>query len=267
MSPTITLTRLAGEVGLPTLVVGPSLGTGVERLWGDAVGSLPDHLVVGWDLPGHGASPPATEPFDLAMLATAVRSAVEGAGIEGQVRYAGVSVGGAVGLHLLLDHPDWVAAAAVLCSDARIGSAAGWAERAALVRAEGMAPMVAASPGRWFGSTIRESPSVASRAVAEELAGIDAESYALVCEALGRYDVRDRLAEIDAPVLFLAGADDQVCPPAEHQRLAAAVGSGRFAVLRGVGHLAPLEDPARTSALLAEHFRSAPRRTVRCLIP
>ena len=92
------------------------------------------------------------------------------------------------------------------------------------------------------------------RSALEDLAAVDPESYAQVCEAIGDFDVTGRLGEISSPLLAVAGADDVVTPPAGHQDLAGRVIAGRFAVLRGVGHLAPLEDAKRTAALLREHF-------------
>lgn len=253
----IAVEHLAGEPGSPTLVVGPSLGTRVSRLWGAAVAELSGYDVLGWDLPGHGTSPATDEAFTIAGLAEAVLRAVGAAGATGPFLYAGDSIGGAVGLQLLLDHAERVTTAAVLCSGARIGTAEGWAERAALVRAEGMAPMVDTSPGRWFGSRVRDEPTPAARAAVADLAEVDPESYARVCEALASYDVRDRLPSVEMPVLFLAGADDVATPADDHQAMARTVRNGRFAVLRGVGHLPPLEDPRRTAALLREHFALA----------
>lgn len=258
--PDISTTTLAGSPGDPVLVVGPSLGTHVDRLWGTVASALDGLHVVGWDLPGHGASVPADEAFALADLAGAVLAAVDDAAGDrtpSPYLYAGDSVGGAVGLQLLLDHPERFAAAAVLCSGARFGTPQAWAERAALVRAEGMAPMVASSSDRWFGRLVKARSTDLTRGAVDDLARVDAESYALVCEALGRFDVSPRLGDIRTPLLAVAGSDDVVTPPAQHQQLARSVADGRFAVLRGVGHLAPLEDPDRTAALLREHFSRA----------
>lgn len=259
--PDIATTTLVGTAGDPVLVVGPSLGTHVDRLWATATTALDGLHVVGWDLPGHGSSAPAGEPFGVDDLAEAVLAAVDRAvGDEApgpSYLYAGDSVGGAVGLQLLLDHPERFRAAAVLCSGARFGTPEAWAERAALVRAEGMAPMVASSPDRWFGRRVKAQPTDLSRGAVDDLAQVDAESYALVCDALGRFDVTARLGEIRTPLLAVAGADDVVTPPAQHQQLARSTADGRFAVLRDVGHLAPLEDPDRTAALLREHFSRA----------
>jgi alpha-beta hydrolase superfamily lysophospholipase len=140
-------------------VVGPSLGTRVERLWGPVADDLAEHAgvhVVGWDLPGHGRSPSAPQGFSLDQLAEGVLSAISaslgGGGSDEPWLVAGDSVGGAVALLLLLGHPDSFRAGAVLCSSARFGTPDAWVERAALVRAEGMAPMAASGSGPGFNS-------------------------------------------------------------------------------------------------------------------
>ncbi len=55
----LALTELTHDRSKPLLIVGPSLGTEVEVLWGQCAQQLADDfLVVGWDLPGHGSSRP-----------------------------------------------------------------------------------------------------------------------------------------------------------------------------------------------------------------
>src|SRR5581483_10694406 len=133
-----------GGSGEP-LVLGPSLGTSVRGCWGPAAELLADRFhVIGWDLPGHGDSAPATG-FDLGELAAQVARV-----FDGRFHYAGVSLGGAVGLQLLLDVPDRIGTATLLATGARIGEPAAWRERAARVRREGMAFLVEQSPQRWF---------------------------------------------------------------------------------------------------------------------
>jgi 3-oxoadipate enol-lactonase/3-oxoadipate enol-lactonase/4-carboxymuconolactone decarboxylase len=269
--PGLRVRRLGGRPGRPPLVVGPSLGTTVDRLWSGVAAALPDWSVLGWDLPGHGASPPVDRSapgFTLASLADAVLASV--ADVVGDVpfAYAGDSIGGAVGLQLALDHPDRVTSLAVLCSAAAFGAPAAWHERAALVRVEGMAPMLSSSPGRWFGSAVRTASETGDdRRIADavaDLAAVDAESYARACEALAGFDVRPRLGGLDVPLLAVAGADDLPTPPSTMAELVAAVRSGRLEVLAGVGHLAPYEAPEEVAALLAEELSPrSPQRTAR----
>lgn len=261
MSPRVAVRHLSGLPTRPLLVVGPSLGTTVDRIWGPVASSLPGWNVLGWDLPGHGHSPAAdrlTPGFTMADLAGAVLRAVEEAtGADVPFAYAGDSIGGAVGVQLALDVPDRLAAVVSLCSAAAFGTPQPWHERAALVRAQGMAPMVASSPARWFGPATTAAADGRVEAALRDLAAVDPEGYARCCEALAGYDVRDRLGAVGVPLLAVAGADDVATPPAVLAELAAGVPDGRLEVLPGVGHLAPYEDPAATAALLRA-FLGAP---------
>ena len=263
----VRMRHLGGLPGRPLLVVGPSLGTTVDRLWSGVADLLPEWNVLGWDLPGHGGGPAvdrSTPGFSLEALATAVLTEVTEVAGDLPFAYAGDSVGGAVGLQLALDHPGRVTSLALLCSAPAFGAPAAWHERAALVRAEGIAPMVASSPGRWFGSSIASAGDGRIADAVADLAAVDPESYARVCEALAGFDVRPRLGELAVPLLAIAGADDLPTPPSVMAALVAAVPTGRLEVLDGVGHLAPYEAPKEVAALLAEELSPrSPQRTAR----
>ena len=79
----VTITRLAGTPGRPVVVLGPSLGTRIDRLWQATAQELGrvdevDELeVLGWDLPGHGRTPTAACRFTIADLASAVLASVD----------------------------------------------------------------------------------------------------------------------------------------------------------------------------------------------
>ena len=261
--PTITAVQLAGDATRPLLVVGPSLGTSVTTLWGETAALLGDRFhVVGWELPGHGRGLPTTEPFTVAELAAGVLVTVDKIlaerGEEGATfAYAGDSVGGATGLHLLLDAPGRVSAAVLCCTGAKIGEAESWHDRAATVRASGTPVMVASSAQRWFGPGFLERSPEEGGALLNALRDTDMESYALVSEALASYDVRDRLAEVTAPVLTIAGVHDVATPPASLRAIADGVANGRFVELDGVGHLAPAEAPRAVASLVAAHVGAA----------
>ncbi|MEV0900900.1 4-carboxymuconolactone decarboxylase [Actinoplanes sp. NPDC049802] len=246
----LTATTFTDAPGRPLLLLGPSVGTTAETLWARCAGRLHGRYhVVGWDLPGHGRSAPATGPYTIADLAAAVLALADRIRPGEAFGYAGDSIGGAVGLRLLLDAPQRVTAAALLCTGARIGEAAMWHDRAKLVRAEGMDAVVAGARERWFapGFTGGEPLVAALRATHPD-------SYARACEALAEFDVRDRLAEIAAPVLAVAGAHDRPTPPDSLAAIAAGVLNGRLVVLDGVAHLAPAEAPEVVAALLDQHF-------------
>ncbi|MGW0744275.1 alpha/beta fold hydrolase, partial [Streptomyces sp. NPDC002817] len=142
-----------GPASAPPLILGPSLGTSYA-LWDQVAPELSiTHRVVRWDLPGHGGGAagligPGAGIGDLADLVLALADSL---GIE-RFAYAGVSLGGAVGLHLAVHHPERVSSLAVICSSSHFNGAKAWEERAARVRAEGMEWLVESADARWFTS-------------------------------------------------------------------------------------------------------------------
>jgi 3-oxoadipate enol-lactonase / 4-carboxymuconolactone decarboxylase len=127
--------------------------------------------VVAWDLPGHGRSP-ASAPFDIAELAAAVLTLVD----DTEFHYAGDSIGGAVGLQLLLDAPERVSSATLLCTGAVIGDPESWHARAATVHASGTEAVVDSSAQRWFGVGFADRQPAAATALLDALRATDAES-------------------------------------------------------------------------------------------
>jgi 3-oxoadipate enol-lactonase/4-carboxymuconolactone decarboxylase len=247
---TLTETDFGGPDDAELLILGPSLGTSVAALWAQAADRLAERFrVIGWDLPGHGRSH-ASGPFQVDELAAAVLALVDRMAPGKAFRYAGVSVGGAVGLQLALDAPQRMSAATLLCTGAAIGTPEDWRARAVVVRRSGVEAVRESSQRRWFApGFVRHRPYVAA-ALADALAGTDAQSYAHVCDALADFDVSDRLGEITVPVCAVAGSDDVATPPAKAERIAAGVVSGRSMVLDGVGHLAPAEAPAKVAEII-----------------
>jgi len=246
----LTLTDPIGPDGAPLLVLGPSLGTSTI-LWENTVPQLAElYRVTAWDLPGHGASAATAAAFTVGDLADAVAAAVP----DDTFLYAGVSLGGATGLELLLRHPDRVRRAAIIASGALIGTPEGWHERAAKVRAESTSSIIIASAQRWFApDSIAREPDLSGRLL-HVLQAADDESYALCCEALAAFDVRDRLGDIAAPVLALWGEFDAVAPQEKAAEIAAGVQHGRADRIADAGHLPPAEQPAATAQLLREFF-------------
>lgn len=258
----MTVPALAGttELDAPTLagrddvvILGPSLGTDVH-LWDLALPTITvHHTTLRWDLPGHGASAPATEAFSLADLAAGVIALADSLGVE-RFDYAGVSVGGAVGLELARLYPARVKSAVVVCSAAKIGETAAWTERASLVREQGTDVLVEGTRARWFAAEYpARHPEVVSRLMAM-MTKTDGDSYARVCEALGAFDARPTLASITTPVLVISGELDPATPPEQGALIAATVPGARQIVINGVSHQAVVEKPAVVGQVLVDFF-------------
>ncbi|HEX3288073.1 MAG TPA: 4-carboxymuconolactone decarboxylase [Mycobacterium sp.] len=251
--PQIVGTDFGGDGEL--LLLGPSLGTSAKTMWSATAERLTQRAhVVGWDLPGHGRSP-AAEAFGMPELAAGVLALADDIAPGGTFHYAGDSIGGAVGLQLLLDAPGRLASATLLCTGAVIGTPEDWAARAATTRASGTGALVDLAAQRWFAAGFTDRRPDDASALLNALRDTDDESYARACEALAAFDVTHRLSEITTPTLAIAGAEDIATPPDGLARIASSVKDGRLVVLDGVAHLAPAESPQRVAELIAGHVR------------
>ena len=273
MIPAITAVRLTGashRSELPLLVLGPSLGTSATTLWSACAAHLTDAFdVVAWDLPGHGHNRSVPdEAYTMEQLAAGVLEVVDTLLAErgetgGSFAYAGDSVGGAVGLQLMLDVPDRVGAAVLLCTGARIGDPEMWSDRIGQVSSSGTPAIVSSSIERWFGPGFLDREPDGGSALLHALQEADDRGYCLVCGVLSDFDVRDRLAEIEAPVLAVAGAADVATPTERLREIAEGVKDGRLVELEGVAHLAPAEVPDVVARLIRQHVlgEKQPRTT------
>ena len=238
----------------PLLVVGPSLGTS-SILWNRAASLLgTDYDVVAVDLPGHGVSPAAVETFDVAALADAVVDLVDSIAPGEGFHYAGVSLGGAIGLQLGIKHGERLKSLSVQNSGAKIGTPEGWLDRAETVRTQGTPVMIQGSAERWFAPGFMDREPEFSSRLLHALRDADRFSYAYCCEALAAFDVRSELGSIRVPTQVIAGALDGVATPAMAGDVAAGItaggGTATAVTLEGVAHLAPAEAPAHVADLM-----------------
>jgi 3-oxoadipate enol-lactonase/4-carboxymuconolactone decarboxylase len=244
-----------GPATAPPLLLGPSLGTSYA-LWDKVAPELSiGHRVIRWDLPGHGGSAaglirPGATIGDLAGLVLALADSL---GVQ-RFAYAGVSLGGAVGLHLALHHPERMSSLAVICSSAHFNGAKPWEERAERVRREGMDWLAESADARWF------TPGFTVPELVRDHRDADPEAYAACCDALAAFDVRDRLAGISVPTLLVAGREDPATPPAHLREIADAVPGAALVEIPGASHLAPAECPEAVLTALRAHFGEGARR-------
>ena len=243
-----------GDAHAPTLVLGPSLGTELAIFDAQCVDLTADFRIIRFDLRGHGGSPVVAGPYSVADMASDVLALLDEFGID-RFAYAGVSLGGAIGQQLALDAPDRVERLIVMASAARFPDPASWKQRAEQVRAEGTDFLLPSRVGAWVTNRFgREHPEQLERLL-DMLRRTSREGYAACCETLEDFDVCNRLAEITAPTLVIAGADDPATPVDTVRAIADGIRGARFVVVDDASHLVNVEQPGTVTAEIRKFLR------------
>jgi pimeloyl-ACP methyl ester carboxylesterase len=168
---------------------------------------------------------------------------------------AGLSMGGYLLFELLRRAPERIDRAAFLNTSARAD------DEVQARRRRGLA--IAVEIGQFKGVTRKALPGIVAPENVD-LPGL-AETVMTMTERVGRaafqrqqratlnrVDSRPDLAAIDVPVLVIGGAQDRMTPPSLSEEIAAFIPHARLEILDPAGHLTPLEQPERVSALLRE---------------
>lgn len=248
-----------GPADAPTVVLANSLGA-TWSMWDEQIEPLSElYRVIRYDARGHGGSPAPVGPYSIDDLTADVVALLDRVGVE-RAHFVGLSLGGMTGLRLAARHPDRVDRLVVLCTSALLGPAAMWAERAALVRAQGTVAVADAVVCRWYTKVFcSEHPEVVEAAAAM-VASTSAEGYAGCCDAIAAMDLTGDLPTITAPTLAIAGAEDPATPPDHLEAIATGIPAARLLVVPEAAHLANAEQPATITSAVLDHLSRGPRR-------
>jgi pimeloyl-ACP methyl ester carboxylesterase len=225
------------------------------------------------DLPGFGSSSkPVAGPYSARWFADTVVGVMDGLGIE-RVHLIGNSLGGRVALEVGLRAPERVTALALLCPAVAF-IRRDWQPLVRLLRPElGLVPhrFGRATVARQFWSMFADpdqvDPSVADVVVDEfqriygsagaRLAFLTTARNIYLERPFGRGGFYPRLAEAQAPALFVWGARDSLIPAAFAPHVARWMPAAEQIVLERCGHVPQVERPEQTIGLLRRFFARA----------
>jgi 3-oxoadipate enol-lactonase len=249
-----------GPPGAPVLVLGNSLGT-TGSLWHAQLPALRRrYRVLCYEHRGHGGSPAPPGPYTIGGLAADVLGLLDSHGVAA-ASYAGVSLGGMVGMWLAANAPERIESLVLCCTSAWMPPPEAWRARAAQVRSAGPGSIAEQVAAGWFTPAFRRRDPATVAAFAAMVGRADPEGYAGCCEAIAGMDLRPMLPAVKAPVLVIAGSEDERTPPWHGATIASAIGTGgsRLRVVRGGAHLANVSHAAEVTSLILAHLSGQPR--------
>ncbi len=231
------------------------------RMWEQQLASLSDrYRVIVPDLPGFGRSR-LEAAFTIESLADDVHELLKA--LEAlPSALAGLSMGGYVALAYVKKYPTDLRALALVDTKAEADSPQareGRQKMIELVRTSGPRAVAdAMQPKMLSPDTISHRPQQV-RALREMMENCpDATIENALAAMRDRRDFTNVLPSITVPTLIVVGESDAITPPEVAQAMGRAIPSSEVVVIRGAGHMSPLEQPEQVSAALRSFLDRLP---------
>lgn len=212
--------------------------------------------VIRVDLRGHGDSrlkdgaPRACTVQDLANDALGVLDALR---ID-RAHWCGLSIGGVIALQVAVTAPRRVLRLGLANTAAVFSPPSIWDERIETARTQGLAPLFAAIPERWFSAGFRERESAEVERVKSLLADTQVQGYIEACSALREVDLRARLVDVQAPTLVISSAQDLATSIERAEELAEGI-SGADLLVLDAAHLSNVEQAVEFTTAVVDFLR------------
>lgn len=246
--------------GEPLLLV-PGLMFSGES-WRDQVDALSgEYECITMDLRGQHRSPATDDPdgYDLWNQAEDVHGLIGQLGIA-PVHYAGLSMGGMIGMRIALTHPEDLRDLILIDTSARPEKPENVALYQAMrqVMEQGDAEAVLpALPPVFFADAYIADHADKVEAWLQTLRDGDHMGFVKASRAVDdREDVTARLAEIDLPTLVLHGGEDAAIPVENARSLAAGIPGATFQLVDGAGHQSNMDHPMEVTAAIRAFLAS-----------
>jgi pimeloyl-ACP methyl ester carboxylesterase len=245
---------------------------GLSGSWQNWLENLPHfgrgHRAVALDLPGFGASPMPSWPIDMPAYGRTLHDFCEKLGLGKDVTLVGNSMGGLVAAEAVLSEPSrfnrlvLVSAAGFINTwlphERGRATSRAWNTFGAGIGALGRFT-VTHPLARWlnFRFAIRYPGRLRKELLWEQVnSGVPCPGFADALAAVIEYDARDRLEEIEIPVMIVWGMDDWVISAAAALSYHRRIPHSRLEIFERTGHVPQLERPARFNRVLEEFLEA-----------
>lgn len=228
------------------------------RMFDDQVAHFRDrYRCVTFDFRGQGRSEVTEGGYDMDSLTLDAVELISKLGVA-PVHFAGLSMGGFIGMRLAIRHPELLRSLILM-------------ETSADPEAEENAPKYKLLNliAKWFGFRLvagkvmpimfgrkfMEDPERADMRKQWRQALIDNDRTGTTSATEGviyREGVYDQLGEIEVPTLIIVGDQDTATVPAKSERMRAAIGDSKLVYIEGAGHSSTIEEPAAVNAAIEQ---------------
>jgi pimeloyl-ACP methyl ester carboxylesterase len=239
---------------------------GISGSWQNWLENLPHFArcrrAIALDLPGFGASPMPAWPIDMFAYGRLLHDFCEKLGITGGAALVGNSMGGLVAAEAVLSAPGRFDRLVLVSAAGFINTWLPHQRGTATSRAWhtfgrpfGAAARFVVTHRRaryaMFRFAIRHPGRLSRELLWEQMAsGLPCPGFADALDAVIEYDARDRLEEIEIPVMIVWGTEDWVIPSAAALGYNRRIPHSRLEIFEDTGHVPQLERPQRFNTVL-----------------
>lgn len=217
------------------------------------------YRVIAYDHRGQGQSADPGSSFDMDTVAADAAALIE-ALKAAPCHFAGLSMGGFVGMRLAARRPELVRTLTLMNTGAQKEAASSrlrYGFLAQLVKIVGTAPFTGIAVKELFGKTTRSSADPAKQKMLKEwtakLRSRPKHTAHALMGVMNRPEFSaQELAAIRCPTLIITGEDDTPQPPGNSEKLQAAIRNSRLVRISGCGHSSSLEAPQQVIAAMLE---------------
>lgn len=249
--------RIDGREGRPWVTFVTGIANDLT-MWDGQVAPLADDFrILRYDFRGHGGTTATPGDYSFPLLISDLLALWDGLGVK-QTHLIGLGLGGAMIQGLAADHPERILKLMPCCcrADMTPDFAAMWPKFIEVVKQHGMEGMVEPTVQRWFTADFRDSNPEIIEGVRRMIRGTNPLGYYGCIAAFLTLKFGDRIGRIEAPTLYVSGADDHLGgPPAIMQGLADVVPGARHVSVPHAAHICNLQNPAGFNAVLTGFLR------------
>lgn len=206
--------------------------------------------VITLDLRGHGQTDKPKGPYSISMFAEDIAELIKSLKVD-PVHVVGISLGGAIGFHLAINHPYITKSLVVVNMSASVPiktlkEKQMFFLRVLIVKMMGMRKMGEVLAKRLF---IKPEQEELRERMASRWAENDKKAYLSSLKTLKNWSVLERLHEIKCPTLVVS-ADEDYTPLSAKEEYTALIPNAKLVVIEDARHAVSVEKPEEFNTIL-----------------